>query len=95
LRKSASSVTGVYAERILEDFSCSKFFLGVDGIDLEFGLSTTNVAEAQLNRCMIQTAQKPLFWQIAASLAKEVMGRSVNWKMLTKLSLTRVFQNIP
>ena len=58
LRKSSSSVTGSYAEKILDDFSCSKLFLGVDGIDVEFGLTTTNMMEAQLNRKMIQAAQK-------------------------------------
>src|SRR5690606_10860490 len=42
LRKSSTSVTGLYAERILEDLFCSKLFLGVDGIDLDFGLTTTN-----------------------------------------------------
>ncbi|MEJ7672105.1 MAG: hypothetical protein WKF59_05225 [Chitinophagaceae bacterium] len=60
LRKSSSSVTGSYAEKILEDFSCSKLFLGVDGIDVEFGLTTTNIMEAQLNRKMIETAQKTI-----------------------------------
>ena len=51
LRHSSLSVVGKYAENILADFSCSKLFIGVDGIDLDFG---------SLNRVMMQTAQKTI-----------------------------------
>ena len=54
------SVVGKYAENILADFSCSKLFIGVDGIDLDFGITTTNMMEASLNRVMMQTAQKTI-----------------------------------
>ncbi|GAB3904226.1 DeoR/GlpR family DNA-binding transcription regulator [Mucilaginibacter boryungensis] len=60
LRKSSSSVMGTYAEHILADFFCSKLFLGVDGIDLDFGLTTTNAMEAHLNRQMISVSQKTI-----------------------------------
>lgn len=58
VRHSSLSVVGEYAERILESCSFSKFFLGVDGIDFDFGISTTDMREAELNRKMIRTAQK-------------------------------------
>ena len=58
LRHSSLSVVGKYAESALSDFSCSKLFIGVDGIDLEFGLTTTNMLEASLNGAMINAAQK-------------------------------------
>ena len=54
LRHSSLSVVGKYAENILADFSCSKLFIGVDGIDLDFGITTTNMMEASLNRVMMQ-----------------------------------------
>ena len=57
LRHSSLSVVGKYAEQALNDFSCSKLFIGVDGIDLEFGITTTNMMEANLNRAMIKAAQ--------------------------------------
>jgi DeoR family transcriptional regulator of aga operon len=75
LRKSSSSATGSYAERILDDFSCSKLFLGVDGIDLEFGLSTTNVMEAQLNRKMITVAQRTIVLADSSKFGKRGFGR--------------------
>lgn len=60
LRHSSNSVVGKYAEQILPSFCCSKLFLGVDGIDLEFGLTTTDVREADLNKEMMRTAQKTI-----------------------------------
>lgn len=75
LRKSSSSATGMYAEKILDDFSCSKLFLGVDGIDIEFGLTTTNVMEAQLNRKMIAASQKTIVLADSSKFGKRGFGR--------------------
>lgn len=75
LRKNSSSATGNYAERILDDFSCSKLFLGVDGIDIEYGLTTTHLMEAQLNRKMIQAAQKTIVLADSSKFGKRGFGR--------------------
>lgn len=75
LRKSSSSVTGNYAEKILDDFSCSKLFLGVDGIDTEFGLTTTNMMEAQLNRKMIAASQKTIVLADSSKFGKRGFGK--------------------
>ncbi|WP_306462922.1 DeoR/GlpR family DNA-binding transcription regulator [Chitinophaga agrisoli] len=75
LRNSSSSVTGPYAEKILEDFSCSKLFLGVDGIDIEFGLTTTNIMEAHLNQKMISTVQKTIVLADSSKFGKRGFGR--------------------
>ena len=58
VRKSSSSIVGHYAEALLNNFSCSKLFLGVDGIDPEYGFTTTNAMEAVLNQQMIKAAQR-------------------------------------
>ncbi len=60
LRHSSLSTVGKHAEIMLRDFACSKVFLGVDGIDLDFGITTTDVREADLNKMMMQTAQKTI-----------------------------------
>ena len=57
-RSSSVSVVGPFAESMLRNFNCSKLFVGVDGIDTEFGLTTTNMLEASLNGAMINAAQK-------------------------------------
>lgn len=75
MRKTSSSVTGIYAEKTLEDFSCSKLFLGVDGIDPEFGLTTSNMMEAQLNRKMIETAQKTIVLADSSKFGKRGFGK--------------------
>lgn len=56
IRPNSSSVTGAQPETLLKDISCDTLFLGVDGIDLEFGLSITNVEEASLHKKMIDSA---------------------------------------
>ena len=75
LRKSSSSVTGPYAQNILNDFFCTKLFLGVDGIDIGSGLTTTNSMEAQLNRQMIAQSQKIIVLSDSTKFGKRGFGR--------------------
>jgi len=75
LRKRSSSVTGLYSEANLDDFSCSKLFLGVDGIDLDYGFTTTNVMEAHLNRQMIRVSQKTVVLADSSKFGKRGFGR--------------------
>lgn len=75
VRKSSNSITGPYATNILQDFFCSKLFLGVDGIDLEVGLTTTSIAEAHLNRQMIQASQKLIVLSDSTKFGKRGIGR--------------------
>ena len=78
MRKSSTSVMGPYSENILKDFFCSKLFLGVDGIDLEFGLTTTNMMEAHLNRQMISVAQKTIVLTDSTKFGKRGFGKICN-----------------
>lgn len=75
VRNSSSSVTGNYAERILADFSCSKLFLGLEGIDIEFGLTTTNLMEAQLNQRMVAAAQKTIVIADSSKFGRRGFGK--------------------
>ncbi len=75
LRKSSSSGTGLFAEKMLEELSCSKLYLGVDGIDPEYGITTTHVMEAQLNRKMIAAAQKTIVLTDSSKFGKRGFGR--------------------
>lgn len=78
LRKSSTSVMGPYSEGILKDFFCNKLFLGVDGIDLEFGLTTTNMMEAHLNRQMISVSQKTIVLTDSTKFGKRGFGKICN-----------------
>lgn len=75
LRKSSSSVLGAYAEQVLQDFYFNTLFLGVDGIDLEHGLTTTNAMEAHLNRKMIDVSQKVVVLADSTKFGKRGFGK--------------------
>ncbi|WP_407557447.1 DeoR/GlpR family DNA-binding transcription regulator [Winogradskyella sp. 4-2091] len=75
IRHSSASVIGNYAEYILKNVSCSKFFIGVDGIDLEYGLSTTNLEEAELNKKMLDAAQKVIVLADSSKFGKKSFAR--------------------
>ena len=60
IRHSSASAVSEYAVRMLDNFACNKLFLGVDGIDPVYGLSTTHLQEACLNRAMIRAATKTI-----------------------------------
>ncbi len=75
LRKTSSSVTGPYSDNILNDIFCSKLFLGVDGIDLEFGLTTTSALEAHTNRQMIAASQKIIVLADSTKFGRRGFGK--------------------
>lgn len=75
LRKTSASVMGPYAESTLNDFYCSKLFLGVDGIDPASGCTTTSVLEAHLNRKMIAVSQKTIVLADSSKFGKKGFGR--------------------
>lgn len=75
IRPNSSSVAGSIAESILEQISCSIVFLGVDGIDLEFGLSITNLSESSLNQKMIESAQKVIVLADYTKFNRRGLGR--------------------
>ena len=85
MRKRSSSVIGLYAENILSDFSCTKLFLGVDGIDLDFGLTTTNVMEARLNREMIKVSQKTIVLADSTKFGKRGFGRICGFEHIDEI----------
>lgn len=58
LKKNSVSLVGTSAEKAFKDFFCDKLFLGVDGFDLDFGISTPNMEEAHLNQIMIEISKE-------------------------------------
>lgn len=75
VRNSSVSVVNEYAVKMLENFSCSKLFIGVDGIDPTYGLTTTNLLEASLNRAMIQAAQKTIVLTDSSKFGRRGFGK--------------------
>lgn len=57
LRKNSFSLVGPIAEETLRRLNADILFLGVDGFDLHYGLSTPNLLEAKVNRAMMDVAR--------------------------------------
>lgn len=75
LRKSSFSITGTYGESMLKQFSCNKLFLGIDGLSLDFGLTTTSLQEAHLNQKMMQAAQKTIVLADSSKFGRRGFGK--------------------
>lgn len=57
LRKNSFSLVGPIAEETLRRLSADILFLGVDGFDVAYGLSTPNLLEAKVNRIMVEVSK--------------------------------------
>lgn len=75
VRPNSTSVAGVHAEHILDNISCGMLFLGVDGIDVDFGFSISNLAEAGLNQRMIKSAQSVVILADSTKFGKRGIGK--------------------
>ena len=58
LRQNTFSLVGPSAEESIRNFYCDKVFLGANGIDSRYGISTTSIEESYLNRYMIKIARE-------------------------------------
>ncbi len=58
LRKNSFSLVGPVADETLRHLNADLLFLGVDGIDVRYGLSTPNLLEANVNRLMVEVAKR-------------------------------------
>jgi DeoR family transcriptional regulator of aga operon len=77
LRKQSLSIQGSQAEATLQAYSFDKLFLGVDGFDLQFGLTTHDEAEASLNRMMVERAKKVIVLADASKFGRVCLHRIV------------------
>jgi DeoR family transcriptional regulator of aga operon len=58
LRKNSFSLVGPITEETLRRLSADLLFLGVDGFDVHYGLSTPNLLESKVNRVMVEVAKR-------------------------------------
>ena len=58
LRKNSFSLVGPLAEDMLTEIHADILFLGVDGFDMEIGLTTPNLMESRVNRAMVNASTK-------------------------------------
>lgn len=75
LRMTSASAVGPFAEEMIRQHACSKLFLGVDGFDLDHGLTTTDPMEAQVNRLMIDAAEQTIVVTDASKFGRRGLSR--------------------
>lgn len=75
MRKSSASVIGPYTEQILRELMCNKLFIGVDGIGIDFGLTTSNLGEAHLNQYMLDAAKEVIVLSDSSKFGKQGFGK--------------------
>jgi DeoR family transcriptional regulator of aga operon len=56
LRKNSFSLVGPLAEDMLHEMHADILFLGVDGFDMDVGLTTPNLMESRVNRAMVKAS---------------------------------------
>jgi DeoR family transcriptional regulator of aga operon len=57
MRRNSFSLVGPLAEDNLEEMHADILFLGVDGFDMEVGITTPNLLESRVNRAMVKAAR--------------------------------------
>ncbi len=75
IHKKSLSVQGEKAASDLDDCICSKVFFGVDGIDLEHGVTTSTIEEAQLTRKMMKSASQAIVLADSSKFGQRGFGR--------------------
>ncbi|WP_242111819.1 DeoR family transcriptional regulator [Luteimonas aquatica] len=75
LRKQSLSLHGSQAEASLNTYSFDTVFLGADGLDLQFGLTTHHEAEASLNHRMVERARKVVVLTDASKFGRVSLHR--------------------
>lgn len=77
LHKKSLSIQGSQAEACLQAYSFDKLFLGVDGFDLQFGVTTHHEAEASLNHKMVERSRKVIVLTDASKFGRVSLHRIV------------------
>ncbi len=74
LRNKSFSLVGTPAEKSLRNYYCDKLFLGVDGLDIDYGLSTPNIEEAHFNSTMIEMSNQTIVLADSSKIGKRSLA---------------------
>ncbi len=74
VRKKSYSLIGPISEDAIVRLTANKLFLGVDGIDLEYGFTTPNLQEANINRLMLRAATEVIVTADSSKFGRKSMG---------------------
>jgi len=77
LRKNSFSLVGPVADETLRHLNADLLFLGVDGIDVRYGLTTPNLLEANVNRLMVEGAKRTVAVCDSSKFGRRSLSRIV------------------
>lgn len=80
VRRSSQSTVGPISQHQLRLLSANKLFIGIDGLDVEFGISTSNTGEAYLNQQMIECSRKVYILSDHSKFGKRGLGKVCDLK---------------
>jgi DeoR family transcriptional regulator, aga operon transcriptional repressor len=78
MRRKNMAFYGAQTVAALDNLLLDKLFLGVDGFDVERGITTHHEAEAQLNRKMVETARRVIAVTDSSKFGKVCLHRIVD-----------------
>lgn len=73
--KKSFATLGENANLSLSNIVCSKFFVGVDGIDPDLGVTTSTIEEAQLSQRMMNASSKTVVLADSSKFGQHGFGR--------------------
>lgn len=84
-RRKNMAFYGTQAVSALNDLSLDKLFLGVDGFDIEKGITTHHEPEAQLNRKMVETARRVIAVTDSSKFGRVCLHRIIDVREIDDL----------
>lgn len=77
IHKKSLSVRGLPLSEF-DRFTCSKLFIGVDGLDTEYGVTTSNIEEAELTKQMMRICSKTIVLADSSKFSRRGFGKICN-----------------
>ena len=74
LLKMAATMVGPLADDTLRKVSADKLFMGVDGVDMNIGLTTPDINEAKTSRVMMESAVEVFLLVDASKFGRRSLG---------------------
>jgi DeoR family transcriptional regulator of aga operon len=92
IRQNSLSLIGPIAENNVKNYFCDKLFIGVDGIDSHYGITTPNAEEAHLNKMMIEISKEVI---VLADSSKFLKRSFAFISPVSKINTVITDNNIP
>jgi DeoR family transcriptional regulator, aga operon transcriptional repressor len=94
MRSNSFSLVGPMAEEPLRLLNADILFLGVDGIDVRYGLSTPNLLEAKVNRAMVEAAKRTIATCDSSKFGRRSLAHIVSLEAIHEVITDRGASNV-